>query len=187
MSYLIYKIENEVNNKFYIGVTKSKYRFSSHKSNARKGRNLPLYNAMRKYGEDKFSFHVLEEGEDYEYGWKVREPYFIEKLNPDYNLTAGGDGVREYKHNKETIEKVRKKNIGRKRTEETKQRLREARLSYDLTEEWIENMSVAAKKRAETEEGRRQMGENFNSKKYTCSVCGKTMNGGNFRRWGHKL
>ena len=59
MDYQIYKIENKVNGKFYIGVTKSKYRFSSHKSNARRGRNLPLCNAMRKYGEENFEFTIF--------------------------------------------------------------------------------------------------------------------------------
>ena len=187
MDYQIYKIENKVNGKFYIGVTKSKYRFSSHKSNARRGRNLPLYNAMRKYGEENFEFTILESGNDYEYGWKVREPYFIVKLNPQYNLTGGGDGVREYYHTEETKRIISEKNRGRKNSKETIERMRKSRLSYDLSEEWIENMSIAAKKRANTKEGKQQMGENFNSKRYICSVCAKTMNGGNFKRWGHIL
>ena len=51
--------------------------------------NKPLYNAIRKHGEEKFKYDIIESGKDYENGWKIREPYYIKKLKPDYNLTSG--------------------------------------------------------------------------------------------------
>ena len=62
----IYKIENLVNGKCYIG--QSKYiekRWTDHKSNAfnsiqKDQYKYPLYRAIRKYGLENFSFEVIE-------------------------------------------------------------------------------------------------------------------------------
>lgn len=43
---------------------------------------------MRKYGKDNFTIEVLEETDIP----NEREMYWIEHLNPHYNMTKGGDG-----------------------------------------------------------------------------------------------
>ena len=100
----IYKIENLVNGKVYIGQSVDIYRrWKAHKyvSNEenREGYNKPLYRAFRKYGIDNFSFEVIEEC--LEENLTEKEIYYIEQYNSyiggenanRYNLTTGGEGT----------------------------------------------------------------------------------------------
>lgn len=89
MSTIIYRITNTVNSKFYIGKTDKtiQERFQRHCYN-HKIQNTYLYNAMRKYGKDKFTIEILEET----FNGNEREIYWIQELNPHYNMTSGGDG-----------------------------------------------------------------------------------------------
>lgn len=95
----IYKWENLINGKIYIGqsinISKRKHdhelrAFSHYKTN--REWDKALYQAMRKYGLNSFSFEVLEECEKEQLN--EREAYYIEKYDSwhnGYNETAGGD------------------------------------------------------------------------------------------------
>jgi len=87
--FMIYLIENTLTNDKYVGYTsKSKEaRFKRHKHNALKGGNTYLYKAMRKYGFENFVITVLDE-----HGSYFDEVQWISKLNPEYNMTNGGEG-----------------------------------------------------------------------------------------------
>jgi group I intron endonuclease len=63
MSCGIYKIENQINQKVYIGQsTNISTRWRRHRSEANNLNNsYPLYCAMRKYGLENFSFEIIEE------------------------------------------------------------------------------------------------------------------------------
>ena len=98
---LIYKIENIINGKVYIGMTKSNTpnrRWSYHKRDRKRNKNIPLYKAMNKYGIENFNLIVLEsEIENIEELIK-KEIYYIslyESTNSSkgYNCTTGGEGV----------------------------------------------------------------------------------------------
>lgn len=91
----IYKITNQINGKVYIGQSvKIKSRWKQHKQEAKSNRrNTFLYNAMRKYGLDNFSFEVIEECEENQLN--EREIYWIsyyDSFNKEkgYNMTPGG-------------------------------------------------------------------------------------------------
>ena len=91
MSNTIYKIINKVNSKIYIGkTTKSiQERFLRHCYNS-KTQNTHLYHAFHKYGIENFDIQILEETSiDI---LNDREKYWISKLEPQYNMTPGGDG-----------------------------------------------------------------------------------------------
>lgn len=108
MKYLVYKITNTVNNKIYIGKTKEYYkdkyfgiegRLNNHLTCAfttSKHNDCPrLYNAIRKYGKDKFKIELLEETT--EENIDSREIYYIKTLNSTddcvgYNIALGGGG-----------------------------------------------------------------------------------------------
>ena len=88
--YMIYKIVNSITNDFYIGYTglTLEKRFATHKRNAKTGGKTHLYKAMQKYGEENFYIECLQEdGNLHE-----DETLWIQKLNPTYNMTKGGDG-----------------------------------------------------------------------------------------------
>lgn len=91
----IYEIVNDINNKRYVGKTEFSLekRFKEHCHDSKKltAEKRPLYAAMRKYGTEHFSIHLLEETDCPE----ERERYWIEILNTfhyGYNATHGGDG-----------------------------------------------------------------------------------------------
>lgn len=86
----IYKIENKIDGKFYIGKTSKtlEERFRKHLYNHLDGQTY-LYKAMRKHGIENFDISLVEEvTEDLD----SREKYWIAELNPTYNMTLGGEG-----------------------------------------------------------------------------------------------
>jgi group I intron endonuclease len=120
----IYKITNNINQKFYIGFTGQKIpmrRFNQHLSSARSERknNQPIIRAIRKYGEENFSFEILLEGEE-KFLLNVEEPRLIKELKPEYNSTLGGEGILGYNHTEETKIKCGLSTLGRKESEEHK-------------------------------------------------------------------
>lgn len=95
---VIYKAENLINHKVYIGKTANalERRKWQHFNAARKGIKTIFYSALRKYGEDNFQFSVLDSCESLD-DLNEREKYFIKALNCEapkgYNMTKGGDGL----------------------------------------------------------------------------------------------
>ena len=95
----IYKIENLINHKKYIGKANNiNKRFGEHKRLAfyptEPSYNYPLYKAIRKYGLNNFDFSIIEECKESELNEK--EKYWIDFYNTykgeGYNQTPGGDG-----------------------------------------------------------------------------------------------
>ena len=93
----IYKIENLINHKCYIGQSiHINRRWYEHRSAMRSDFNYAkqsyLYNAVKKYGENNFSFEIIEECSLEMLNY--REIYWIayyDSYNNGYNLTPGGD------------------------------------------------------------------------------------------------
>lgn len=122
----IYVITNTVNNKQYVGQTNAPHRrWIEHKY---LGKHVPnqytsyLYQAMRKYGTNSFSFQILERVQLSQMEEKEKE--WITTLNTmapnGYNLTSGGkllcgDNNPFYgkKHTTETKQKISEANKGR--------------------------------------------------------------------------
>lgn len=94
----IYKIENLINNKIYIGQSIDiQRRWRDHKNNALKQQNKNLlYSDILNYDINNFSFIVLEECKIEELDEKQK--YWIQyynSYNNGYNLTIGGAGKRK--------------------------------------------------------------------------------------------
>ena len=92
----IYKYENKINHKVYIGQTCQKPEKRWDYGCGYKRHNLHFYNAIQKYGWDNFEHIILEDCLSLEQA-NEREQYWIKYYNSNqqekgYNLTAGGDG-----------------------------------------------------------------------------------------------
>ena len=91
MTKSIYKITNLINGKVYIGQSiNPKRRFEEHKGGYG---SIPLYNSIKKYGVENFSFEIIEaDVENYD----EREIFWIDfyqSANRDfgYNISKGGN------------------------------------------------------------------------------------------------
>lgn len=105
----IYKITNTANNKVYIGQTiqsNPKMRWYSHLADMRGGRKMHLYNSMRKYGVEAFTWEVIDEVTTLS-ELNLREEYWLNeyrKTHTVYNLREAGNNKT---HSPESIEKMR--------------------------------------------------------------------------------
>jgi group I intron endonuclease len=115
----IYCIKNLTNDKKYIGssinVFKRKNRHFSELKNL-KHKNIKLQRSFNKHGKDKFIFYVIELVED-KNDLIIREQYYIDKEKPEYNINLIANSSLGVKRSEETKEKVRQANIGLKHPE----------------------------------------------------------------------
>lgn len=106
----IYMIKNIINNKIYIGSTKN-FRIRRHTHFRELKNNIHCNNylqkAWNKYGSDNFEFNIIEEVINNN---KLieREQYYIDKLNPDYNILKIAGNTLGMKHSDETKDKISK-------------------------------------------------------------------------------
>ena len=154
--FTIYLITNKVNGKVYIGQTNQplRRRWGLHKSRASKneGYTAHLYNAIRKYGLDNFSIKEIATCNTEEWSNYLERLYILihDSMNPKtgYNMTSGGDRPSP---SPESRERQRQKLLGRKATEDQKQKISDGlRLAY------AEGRHPGVKGRKATEEQRNQ-------------------------------
>ena len=105
----IYKIQNQINKKCYIGQSINiERRWQDEKRTAfdqtAKNYNYPISRAFRKYGLENFTFEILEQCPQSELNNKER--YWINYYNSffnGYNQTLGGDSTKNLNIPKESI------------------------------------------------------------------------------------
>lgn len=130
---VVYCIKNKENGKEYIGLTKRplRSRWNQHvQESLREGSweyNTPLGNAIKKYGKDSFDIFVLKECESLEEMKKTEIELISERKSLSkyggYNLSGGGDGRLGYKLTEEVKQKIRLSNLGKKMSNESKQKM----------------------------------------------------------------
>ncbi len=175
--YKIYLITNLFNLKKYVGITKFSLeeRFSQHTK-----RGFILTEAIKKYGEQKFSIEVVEVVESAERAYEL-EIFYIKEYNTKapngYNLTDGGDGIfgwnitDEYREQcsfrvKELHKEKRIGMYGKKHTEETKKKMSESSkgnqncLGRVLSEESKQKISEKHLGKKLSEKTRKKISEN---------------------------
>ena len=178
MSIGIYKIKNLLNDKVYIGQSVDiEKRWSTHKTELKNNYhyNIHLQSAWNKYGEDNFSFDVIEKCE--EDLLDEKECYYIELLNTmdsehGYNLVSGGTKNRKFTnetlkrmsaaqkgrvHSEETKKKISESHKGKVYSEETIEKLRISHQKENLSPETINKMSLAKKGKPLSEEHRKNL------------------------------
>ena len=101
MYYIIYKITNHVNGKYYIGRHATKDVNDSYM-----GSGLGIKNAIRKYGIENFTKEIIAESDSAEALWNLEKELVNESVVKDpnsYNNAYGGKhylhGLKEYDYN----------------------------------------------------------------------------------------
>ncbi len=197
--YCIYCITCKINQKMYVGKTISgiKKRWNRHCSDARLQRNNSfLGKAIRKHGESTFHISILEQCKTHDQLLQ-QEKYWIQHLdtyNLGYNLTEGGVGPFGHKQSKATkkkkSEKLRgrqfskshKQNISRakigkpngkkgfKHTEETKEKIKQKRLTNPCSLIMLKALRRNAKKRMKSVAQINSSGEVINTFSSICAA-----------------
>jgi len=134
---LIYKIENKLNSKIYIGQTvrKFKYRIAVYRSVVKNKVEHKQYilRAMKKYGFENFEFSIIENNIQSQKELDEKEIYWIAFYNSvdhniGYNLSKGGHSRGKF--TEETKKKLAAVHLGKKHSEETKEKIRAATIKY---------------------------------------------------------
>ena len=137
----IYRIINKLNGDSYIGQyhkDNPKGRFATHRRLARDETTTQhLYRAIRCHGIDNFEFTLIcvcskEELNDLEIKYIAEFESFGKK---GYNMTSGGQGLRDFKHSEETKEKLRELSTGKFPNEEVRKRISDGLKGHAVSEE----------------------------------------------------
>lgn len=183
----IYKITNTINGKFYIGKTVNSIerRFARHVYDAGTNSSCHFHRAIRKYGVDVFLIDILETTTAKEANNKERK--WISNLQPEYNMTEGGDGMHGLKRTPEHNAKISAALMGRKRTPEQKahqslvmkgrritqeqiSKLRRALTGKKKTPEHIAKIAAAGRGRRHTSESKAKMSAAAYARRLNTSV-----------------
>lgn len=129
---IIYCIKNKINKKQYVGLTtkSSAERWKDHVNHAKyNSKNMPIARAILKHGKENFEIFVLEECLNLE-KLNEKEIFWITELNTyneGYNATLGGGAsMLGRKHSEETKQKISKAIKGKIRSKETRQKMSKA-------------------------------------------------------------
>ena len=143
----VYKITNNVTNKHYIGSSNNvEGRLYTHFYRMHNGchGNRHLQRAFDKYGKDSFTTEIMKECEQSELIHLEQE--FIDTLQPQYNMSiiAGRVEFTQDVKDKMSIAQTGNQNfLGHHHTEESKRKMREAKLGNIASEESRRKMSEA--------------------------------------------
>ena len=130
---VVYEIRNTINNKRYIGSTVNhKQRKHDHFKSLRSGRHhsIILQRSFHKYGEDAFFFAIIEDNIPPEL-LVEREQYWLDKLQPEYNIAKVAYSCLGVKWSEESRAKMR----GRLVSDKTRAKLSAARMGCTASEE----------------------------------------------------
>lgn len=156
----VYIIENTENKKLYVGVTNRSLeeRLRQHFIDARRGLDYALHCSIRKYGEEAFEIHVLEQIKDKDEAYKSEQKW-IKLFNTyegshGYNMTEGGDCGPVMKGEDNPM-------YGKDRTlsKETRQKISEAQSGRFMSEEHKQKIANSLKGKTYSEERKRKIGQ----------------------------
>lgn len=180
----IYQIRNLINSHIYIGSSCDlNLRQKDHFRHLRYGthHNKYLQNAYNKYGEDQFVFEILEYCDKNEL--IIREQWYIDSWNPEYNLCPTAASPLGFKHSDETKNLLRELKLGlpsffkgKKHTTETKNRMSEnhANVSGDKNPMFGKHLSNKSKEKLSKSRIGRFIGKDHPNSKSVLQIDSKT-------------
>lgn len=165
---IIYKAENKINGKVYIGQTSKSLeeRKKIHLKDSKGNSHYVFHRALRKYGDENFKWSILSENNNID-KINAMEKFYImayRKITVCYNSTDGGGGILGMKHSDETKIKIKEKRkhqiisddtrkklseirSGRKLSDYHRKRIAECRMGQKHSQESLKKMSLNKKNR----------------------------------------
>lgn len=153
----IYCIEDAKGKMYYGSAVNLESRFAKHKSDLRnnKHRNPRLQNAWNKYGEQYFSFYVIEAVTDLSQ-LVIREQYWIDFLISTeveyYNISPTAGSTLGKRHTEETKKKMSVIISSAMQSADLRKKLSELKKGKSLSLEHRQNIGLAIKGRSFSEE-----------------------------------
>jgi group I intron endonuclease len=152
----IYKITNNANGKIYIGQSiniKARWKDHINSLNRKDSHSVLLQRAWNKYGEEYFSFEILELcTENMLDAIEMKYIELYDTRNNGYNIEPGGNLNKRL--SEETKQKIREAHLGRRHSYETRQKMSQSRIG--------ENNGMYGKNHSE--ESKRKMSESKKGK-----------------------
>lgn len=149
----IYRFVNTATGDCYVGSSSDlNRRRLQHLNSLRKNKHhsYRFQEAWNDYGETQFDYEVLEEleiTENLKDQLFNREQYWINIIEPEYNILPAAGSTLGYHHTEETKRKISETTTGVKKSAEHSKHISEGQKGKLLTEEHKEKLSQAAKKR----------------------------------------
>ncbi len=175
----IYRITSP-SGRVYIGITSNfKKRVSCYKSDAKSKQTL-VFNSIKKYGYDSHEVKIIDEFIGYNQDAQSKEMFWVRSYMSNknkypeqngLNLTDGGDGTIGYKLSPEKVEGMRARQLGKKASGETKNKMSLARKGRKMnfthyTPEFRKMMSDRNKGYKHTEDAKLKIGAASRGNKY---------------------
>jgi len=131
--YLIYKITNNLNGKFYIG-----QHTTEDLNDGYMGSGTAIKRAIKKHGEENFTKEILYDVDDEELMDFIEELIVDEdfvKREDTYNLKTGGEKHCRYsEESKRKMSEANKRRTHRPISEETRRKMSEAKMGHPVSE-----------------------------------------------------
>jgi group I intron endonuclease len=132
----VYRWVNKVTGKTYVGSSVDlSIRFKNYHNYtyiSDPAKNMAIYRALLKYGYSNFKLEIIEYCEPT--NAVKREQFYFDLLQPEYNILTTAGSSLGFQHSEVTLAKFR----ARKHSEETKQKMSEARIGYKHIEETLD-------------------------------------------------
>lgn len=160
----IYKIEHISTGRIYIGsAVKIIRRWQEHKSELLRGihGNKRLQNSWNKHGEQAFKLEVVEKCECSKL--IEREQFYIDTLNPYYNIARIAGSTLGYRHTEETKDIIRQKRSSQVFSDETRAKFRSKTVPIDVREK----ISLSSIGRVASEESKEKMRKSKTGTRHT--------------------
>lgn len=196
MFYTVYKVINLLNNRYYIGVHKTK-----NPNDKYYGSGIIIKDAINKYGKENFTKEILFIFDNSSDAYLKEKELVNEESLKDpliYNIQIGGIPTiewteeRKLNHSK-NYSGINSPMFGKKYTEEHKQKISQGNIGRKHSKETIEKIVTTRKNnnKPNTRKGIPLTIEDklkksiaaLNKAKVTCPVCNKTIDPGNAKQW----
>ena len=173
----IYKLTNKINGKCYIGQSinkPEKCRWLNYRRLNCKGQPK-LYNALKKYGPDNFTYEIVETGFNKDNLDFLEDTYEIwcNSIDNGYNIRRGGANG---KMSEESKRKLSKSNIGRIISKETRQKISKANKGRKMSAEQNKRNSETHKGKTSPKEARQKISKALKGRTYSSETLQKISN-----------